>query len=291
MQIENSKLKIACNPDLGGKITSFFCKEKNFELAAQPGNRPEPQPPAKGEFAPYAFGMDDAFPNIDAEQIDWKGKNYAYPDHGEIWSAEFEATGQTRDSVSLCWKSPALGYRYEKKLHLNDNALHIHYHIVNEGDDELPCFFTWHGLMRYEENMEVILPDGVICCRNVLSGSVLGEAGKIYPLENDVYDFKKVPKAESRSMVKFYAEGELTDGCCGVHYPSQNVTCLMEYDIKALPYFGFWVTAGGFQGDYNCALEPSNGFYDSISVARENGKLPVLAVGESMEFEIRIMLE
>lgn len=290
MQIENNILKIVCNPNFGGRITSFFCKEKNFELAAQPDKNLELESPLRGDFAPYAFGMDDAFPNIDAEQINWKGKNYAYPDHGEIWSAEFEVTDQTRNSVSLCWKSPELGYQYEKKMYLNANALNIHYLIVNVGDRELPCFWTWHGLMRYEENMEVILPKGVTHWRNVLSGSVLGEAGKIYPLENDVYDFERVPEAASRSMIKFYAEGEMVDGRCGVRYPSQNVVCTIEYDVKVLPYFGFWVTAGGFQGDYNCALEPSNGFYDRISLARNNGKLPVLAVGENMEFEIRIVL-
>lgn len=290
MLIENNKLKIEYYPEFGGKLTSFFYKEKNFELAAQAENKPKPSPPGKGSFASYAFGMDDAFPNIDAEHICWNGRDYAYPDHGEVWSAEFETIGQAGNSVSLCWKSPERGYQYDKKLCLKENALYIRYRITNEGAWELPCFWTWHGLMRYEEDMEVILPKGITHCRNVLSESVLGEAGTIYPLKNDVYDFTKVPNAASRSMIKFYAEGEVPYGRCGVYYPSQNVTCIMEYDAKALPYFGFWVTAGGFQGDYNCALEPSNGFYDSISMARENRKLPLLAVGERMEFEIKIAL-
>lgn len=291
MQIENDKLKIEYHPAFGGKITSFFHKEKGFELAAQTDKDLKLLPPVEGGFAPYAFGMDEAFPNIDEEQIYWKERDYTYPDHGEIWRAEFEVTDQTKDSVSLCWKSPVLGYCYEKKLCLKENALHINYHIVNEGTGELPCFWTWHGLMRYEEDMEIILPKGITHCRNVLSGSVLGDAGRIYPLENDVYDFTKVPSADSRSMVKFYIEDAVKCGQCGLYYPSQGVTCRMEYDTAILPYFGFWITAGGFQGDYNCALEPSNGFYDSISIARENGKLPILVVGESMDFEIKIILE
>lgn len=291
MLIENDRLKIECNPELGGKITSFFHKEKCFELAAQAGKPPEKLPPIGEAFAPYAFGMDDAFPNIDAEQVRWKEWNYTYPDHGEIWCAAFEVIAQAKDSLSLHWKSPKLGYCYEKRLCLKENALHIRYHIINEGPGELPCFWTWHGLMRYEEDMEVILPQGITHCRNVLSGDILGESGRIYPLENKVYDFSKVPNARSGSMVKFYAEEVVKYGRCGLHYPSQSVTCIMEYDAKILPYFGFWVTAGGFQGDYNCALEPSSGFYDSISTARKNGKLPVLAVGESMEFEIKITVE
>ena len=63
---------------------------------------------------------------------------------------------------------------------------------------------------------------------------------------------------------------------------------MLEYDAEKLPYLGVWITAGGFQGDYNCALEPTNGFYDSISKAAGNGKLPVLGAGESMEFDLHI---
>lgn len=290
MVIENNVLRIEIQPKLGGKITSFYHKEKYFEISAQTNKTIEELPDVSGGFGPYAFGMDDAFPNIDAEQIDWKGKILAYPDHGAVWSAAFEVTEQSQEHISMRWQSPDMGYCYEKTLRLEDQTLTIFYHITNESDSELPCFWTWHGLMRYEPDMEVILPDGTTHCRNVLSGPELGDAGIVYPI-NGHYDFTRVPKAESRTMSKFYVEHPLKEGRCGLHYPSWNVTCTMEYDVQILPYLGFWITAGGFQGDYNCALEPTNGFYDSISTARKNGKLPVLAPGESLKFNIEITLE
>ena len=79
--------------------------KKGFELAAQSDKKIEQLPPPEEGFGSYAFGMDDAFPNIYAEQIYWKGKTYAYPDHGEIWSAKFDVTEQAEKSVSLRWKS------------------------------------------------------------------------------------------------------------------------------------------------------------------------------------------
>lgn len=287
MILENDLLRIVVQPRLGGKITSFYHKEKTFELAAQPSVPMAVLPAPNGNFAPYAFGMDDAFPNIDAGILEWKGRLISYPDHGEIWMAEFETAEQGPDFISLLWRSP-MGYRYEKTLTLIGNALHIHYHITNEGMEELPCFWTWHGLMRYERDMELILPPGTTHCRNVLTGPVLGEAGRIYPVEKGSYDFTKVPGS---GMSKFYGEHPVQEGRCGLHYPSRNVTCMMEYNAEVLPYFGFWVTAGGFQGDYNCALEPTNGFFDSIACALENGKLPVLLSGETMTFTIKILLE
>ena len=289
MVIENNVLRIEIQPNLGGKITSFYHKEKRFELSAQSNKKTEELPGVCAGFGPYAFGMDDAFPNIDAEIIDWKGNSISYPDHGEIWAAEFRVMAQSSDCAVLVWESP-MGYHYTKTLQLAQNTLRIHYEIKNNSNKELPCFWTWHGLMRYEEDMKVILPKGTTHCRNVLTGPELGDAGTVYPIDGS-YDFTRVPKAESRTMSKFYVEHPVKEGRCGLHYPSWKVTCTMEYDAEKLPYLGFWITAGGFQGDYNCALEPTNGFYDSVSTARKNGKLPILGAGESMCFELAITLE
>lgn len=290
MILENDVLKVELHPNLGGKITSFYHKGKRFELAAQAAEKIENLPDARCGFGPYAFGMDDAFPNIDAEQIVWRGRNLVFPDHGEIWSAAFAVTDHSNESVSMYWDSPGMGYHYEKTLFLADNTLNIRYHIKNESDTELPCFWTWHGLMRYEENVKLILPEGTTHYRNVLTGPELGEAGTVYPADGE-YDFTKVPKAESNTMSKFYAEHPVKAGKCGLYYPAQNVLCIMEYDESILPFWGFWITAGGFQGDCNCAMEPTNGFYDSISRAHQNGRLPVLMAGGSMDFGIKITLE
>lgn len=291
MLFENDQLRIDFYPELGGKITSFYHKEKNFELAAQSTRPLKVLPPTSEGFAPYAFGMDDAFPNIDAEQIDWGGRTLTYPDHGEIWMADFSVVNQSENSVSLSWKSPNLHYRYEKTLQLIKNMLHIRYRITNEGNDKLPCFWTWHGLMRYEEDIEVILPKGTTHCRNVLDSPILGEPGAVYSVKNGSYDFTKIPGAQSKTMSKFYAEHPVKEGRCGLRYPSQNVTCMIEYDPEKLPYWGFWITAGGFQNDYNCALEPTNGFYDSISIAWKYRKLPILLVGSQMIFDVKISLD
>ena len=289
MILENDALKIEFEPHLGGKIVSFLHKRKDFQLAAQGKiHLREPSTPEES-FAPYAFGMDDAFPNIDRERIDWSGRKLEYPDHGEIWSARFEARDEP-GGVSLEWVSGRFGYRYQKGLHLDGNTLQIRYHITNESKTDIPCFWTWHGLVRYEEDMLVLWPSGTRSFLNVQTTDILGHAGAQYDIENNIYDFARVPKAKPESTAKYYVDHPVHEGRCGLYYPSKDVTFTMEYDRKVLPYLGFWVTAGGFQGDYNCALEPSNGFYDSISTARKNGKLPRLSSGEHMAFELKLAL-
>lgn len=290
MKIENTRLKIEFNPELGGKIISFYDKEREFEFAAQKGIISKKSPPAD-VFSAYAFGMDDAFPNIDQEFVEWEGRNIFYPNHGEIWEAEFQVESRSAGSVSLCWESGSLGYQYNKRMSVIDNSLCIQYCIKNPTGNNLPCIWTWHGLMKYEEDMEIVFPAETLYFRNVLDGSVLGHEGEIYPLKNSVYDFIKVPKADSKSMVKFYAEGQVKEGRCGFYYPSGDVACILEYDKEILPYLGVWITAGGLQGDYNCALEPTNGFYDSISKAYRHNALPILKAGEELNIALKITSE
>jgi hypothetical protein len=66
---------------------------------------------------------------------------------------------------------------------------------------------------------------------------------------------------------------------------------LFTYDANKLPYLGFWRTLGGFRGDCNCALEPSNGFYDSIAKAQKNKACPILESGKAFSFQLHMQLK
>ena len=287
--LENDRLKIELLPEMGGKILSFFSKEGNFELAAQPARR-HPEGAAARKFSDWAFGMDDTFPSIDAETVEWKGRRLEYPDHGEIWKNGFALTDQTDQSASLFWKSESFGYSYQKESLLKEEHLTIRYRIVNESENELPCLWTWHGLLRYEQDVEFSLPEEIERFRNVLSDGPLGEAGILYPRKNPVYDFERMPKTNGPCMVKYYGEEPVREGICEAFYPAQGMLLRLSYDAGVLPYLGVWITAGGFQGDYNWAIEPTSGFYDSVSTAEKNKKLKVLGPGEVMEFELTLSL-
>ena len=138
--------------------------------------------------------------------------------------------------------------------------------------------------------MEILLPDGIEHSQNALGGCFLGEEGTVYSVQNDIYDFRKMPDPDICDMVKYYGLEVPMTGHCGVHYPSKNVVHLLDYDAEKLPFFGVWITAGGLQGDFNCALEPTNGYYDSIERAWKNQKLPVLKSGEELEFTLELTL-
>lgn len=56
---------------------------------------------------------------------------------------------------------------YEKIIYLQGERVCLKYDIHNRNDCPLPCIWTFHGLMRYEENMELLYGTDVQRFRNV----------------------------------------------------------------------------------------------------------------------------
>lgn len=295
-RLENKTLCAVFLPRQGGKVASLRLRHSNFELLFQ-NPKPAFGTPCTGsafhEFE--ACGMDDAFPCIGAGPVTVGGQTVAYPDHGEIWSAAFEAT-PLADGLRLTYHSPLLGYLYEKTFSLKGETLHCAYRIENRSANPFLYLWALHCLVRYEPDMRLVFPTGTRAVENVTASARLGAPGTLYPFpsaalpDGSVYDFASVPPAQPHTMEKYYVHGRVTEGRCGYRYPSQGVAADILYDKAALPYLGFWVTAGAFRGDYNCALEPATGYYDSIATARKNDACSVLEPGAAVSFELAIRL-
>lgn len=268
--LENDILRIVLLPSFGGKIISFYHKKKDFELAAQKDFETKDIAGVnKPRFGDYAYGMDDAFPNIDSEELVWNGKKLVYLDHGEIWDSKFDVVAYEPENsiitIRLDAGNSSLGYQYvyQKTIILVGDTLRTDYHIVNTGEETFPCLWTFHGLVRYEEDMEIMHPnaeDGIITT------------------------------FEGKDMVKYYIDGTVKEGYSGIFYPSQNITYSLKYDKNKLPYFGVWITRGGLEGSFNCALEPSSGFYDSVSKAMKNNAVNILKPKEKLCLDLEIRL-
>lgn len=150
IQLENEWIRVVILPELGGKIASVFYKKRQFEFAAQYQGEAYRLPEPDGDFCAYdASGLDDVFPNIVKAEVPCRGnKNVLYPDHGEIWGSRFS------------------------------------YEIRNEGAEPFPCLWAFHGLARYERDMELLYPKSVHSFENVLRSPELGEVGRHYPSDS-----------------------------------------------------------------------------------------------------------
>lgn len=295
--LESDTVRLIVLPELGGKLASFYMTATGFETLFQAPDGIYRLPMPGDDFSRFdASGFDDAFPNIDAEEIRLGYKTISYPDHGEIWSMRMKCVPDLGETLRLEGRSGLLPFRYEKKVELSANTVRLEYCIENNGEEAFPCLWTMHCLLNCTPDMEIRFPSDVSEVLNVQPSAYLGKAGSLhqYPvttaIDGSVYRLDRVLPRASGNTEKYYARGKVEEGSCGVRYPTEGVRLDIRYDAELLPYLGFWVTEGGFRGDYNCALEPSNGYYDSISIAKKNHALPVLVPGDAMRFWIELTL-
>lgn len=289
--LSSARASAAILPARGGKVASFFDKEKQFEFLFQNPRSVYSDAKTGDDFALFeACGLDDAFPSINSGIVEINGSPVAYPDHGEIWSAPFRFSIDG-DIARLWYRSPLLGYSYQKSCQLFDKTLSCTWKIVNEGCQSFPYLWALHGLAVYRPDMQIVFPPGVEKVINVLQSSRLGapESEYLFPLDTPLsspYDFTSVPSPDSMTMEKYFVKGRVSEGIAGYRYPRESVAVMLQYDSRILPYLGFWITAGGFRGDCNCALEPMTGFYDDIRIASKNGAINYLEPGEALNFSI-----
>ncbi|MBU3092153.1 DUF5107 domain-containing protein [Clostridium sp. CF011] len=295
--LENKILKIVALPSIGGKIASIYNKEKDFELLFQNKNNEYIHPKLGDDFDGFdASGFDDAFPTIDISEVSYCGEKIIYPDHGEIWSSSLDYKISDND-VELFVQSSILPYYYKKTISLSNEKLNIVYHIENTGSESFPCIWAMHCLVNCEENMELNFPKATTEVLNVQDSINLGKKNTLhqYPITKDTssqdYYLNKVCKKSCNNTEKYYVNGEVTEGKCSIYYPIHSIRYCVNFDKDKMPYLGFWVTEGGFRGDYNCAFEPTNGFYDGIEIAKNSEKLFYLSPDKPLDFTISLSLK
>ncbi len=295
--IENENLKVIVLPEIGGKIASIFNKPKEFELLFQCKGDTYDKAAIYDDFGQYdASGFDDAFPSIDEGMVQVGQSLVRYPNHGEIWTMKFSCHIAGEELV-LHGTSAILSYSYSKILSLQEDKLLIQYNITNHGHEDIPCLWAMHCLIRCEEDMQLIFPEGTNEIRNVFKSKYLGDIDEIhsypsfYQKDGNEFRLDRIYPGNAGKCEKYYVDGKVREGVCGAYYPGKDITYKVYFDRDKLPYLGFWLTEGGFRGDYNCAMEPANGFYDSIATAQRNSAVYSLKAGTALTFDLKIELK
>ncbi len=291
MILENENIRIECLKYHGGKISSFYDKNKQIEFLFQNPKKIYKNAKIGDDFSLFeSCGFDDTFPCIDASQVSLNNSIIKYPDHGEIWSANFIANEED-NKINLIYQSKILPYRFEKNISLIENGLIIKYKIANNGNYEFPAFYTFHCLIASKKGINLITDKNLNKAKIVFSSNRFKKDEIVnYPIVNNI-DLSIPELLNKNNCEKFYFTDKCTKGIIGYDYRNDNTKLLISYDEKKLPYLGFWNTQGGFRGDYNFALEMSNGYYDSIDIAQKNNACPTLKPNEVFEFDIEFKIE
>ncbi|MCX7950790.1 MAG: hypothetical protein N2594_02430 [Clostridiales bacterium] len=295
LKVENEYISLILLPKLGAKIASIVYKPQNFEVLAQPTLNKYTLAEYGDSFEKYdTSGIDEMYPTIDECIYPYEGYNAKMPDHGELWSIPWEIEVK-EDEIIAKVKGVNFNYEFTRTLKLEENKIKLGYRVKNTGSYPLYGLWAFHGLVACDEESRIILHyDSII---NVHKSSIYGEVGNIhsFPETCDVNgESIRVDRIGPKTLEKtekFYVNGEVKKGEAALTLNKNNLLYKLVFPKDKIPYLGVWINEGGFKNEYNCALEPSNAFYDSVEIAKKYGKIKPLDVNEEQNWFLDIVLQ
>ena len=280
--LESEKIKLSILEDIGFKMASIIYKPKRKELLFQPTLGKYKIPSYGDDFEKYdTSGMDEMLPTIDRCTYPiGKFKGDELPDHGDLWSVPWDVNiidNKVIGSVNL----RSLPLQFGKTISFeNPNTIRMDYKVKNLSSENIYYLWALHGLNVFNDHTQFIFSDEMKDVLNVANQDDLS-----------LMDLKYLKNYGDKSFHKYYFTNEIKNGVVGLDYTDEKIKYIISYDPIINPYLGVWITKGGFKEEYNCALEPSNGFYDNLNNAYYKDKLPQLAAFEEREWTIFIEIQ
>lgn len=279
IDIQTKALRVKVIPELGFKITSIVYKPLEKEFLFQPSNGKYSIPDFGDDFSKYdTSGFDEMLPTVDAcTYPEGEFRGTSLPDHGDLWSLPFDVRIEDEKLVGRV-DLKSLPLSFEKKISIEgETIIKMEYKVKNLSDKKLYYLWTLHGLNNFDDDTEFIFSEDMKKVINVQGDEDLNKL-----------DLKSLKSYEDKKSYKYYFWGEIKRGRVGIRYKKERLEYIINYDPKVNPYLGIWITKGGFKGEYNCAIEPSNGFYDSLERAYNNKMIESLKASEEKTWSIEI---
>lgn len=274
--LENNILKISILKNLGSKIASIYNKEKNLELLFQPSLNKYDKPKLSEPFANYdTSGIDEILPTIDP--CYYPNSYRKLNDHGDIWAQKWETRIEDNSLISKV-RCDSLKLDLIRKVTLKDREIKFDYQLINPTEQELYYLWAFHGLFNYEENIFLDFPfkEEIV---NVINNK-----------EYD-FDYKELSQYPDGKSYKFYFRDEIPEGRLDVIFRNSNLVVEYEFDTEINKYLGVWITKGGFKGEYNFAIEPTSGYYDSLERAYKNNKASKIGSKDIVNWSLKLRIK
>lgn len=273
--LENERLQVKVLKDFGAKLVSIYKKDLDFELLFQPTDKAYKEPNLGDDFEAYdRSGIDEMLPTIDP--CYYPNSYKKLNDHGDLWAQKWDFEIRENSLISKV-RCDSIKLDLERELTLDGDQVKFSYKLKNPTVQDHPYLWAFHGLMAYSDQVEIDFgQDGDIL--NVIDG-------KAYD-----FDYRNLSEYPDKNVYKFYFVDEITDGNINIHYKREKLKVQMNFTTDINKYLGFWMTKGGLKGEYNFALEPTSGYYDSLERAFKNNKFSKIASKEEKTWELTLTL-
>jgi hypothetical protein len=283
-------------PEIGGKMISLVREESGHEFLLQP------QEPAHGyrrsqwgaDFeSSDTSGFDECVPTVSACRYpDGRFAGQPLPDHGELWSSSWDHAWDS-ESLVLTARGTRLPYEMTKRVTLNGSKVVLQYRIINVSEMPLKYLWSSHPLLSVEPGACIMLPSEIQeVFVNWSRHHRLGKFGErvAWPGSQRLNVIQDMSRG---SADKVFATG-VHAGWCSLYKPHADESITFHFDPARVPHIGIWICQGGWpergKGHFTVALEPCNGYPDSLEEACQRGDCPELAARGVHEWELRLEL-
>lgn len=269
-------------PACGGKITSLLDRRTGREWLAQPTSPLS----AAGYGATFTdadmSGWDEMLPTIVG------GPNPAgpgtLPDHGEVWSIPWEVLDASDDRIVAAVSGRRLPYRLRRAAQfMGEDGLRLSYELHVEGPEPMPLLWAAHPQLTWRKRTRVELPADVSHVLDVTTGPEPHEVSwdGLLPRYLD-----HARAGEGRKV--WLRAHQRPSGC--ILRDVDGGTFQLSWDPDVVPYLGVWYDARAYSREPVVALEPSTGFYDDLSFAVANGRVPMVTADRPLRWTLDVRL-
>lgn len=296
--IENERLKLRVIPDVGAKVLSLRFKPTEREWLHQVRIDRIKRPTYGDSFVDRELGgFDDMCPTIDSCHYPSSSPalRVKLPDHGELWSVPWEVFIHD-DDVIFGVRGRALPYEFQRTVRfISEDIVEFAYSIRNHGRETIHFLWAAHPLFAVDESTEIILPDNMRIVRCVYGDHRLSaDTTYSWPtaqLESgQFYGLSRIGPPSNRNARKFYYPGRVPKGWSALYSERTGDFLICHVSPAEVPYLGVWIDEGLYASAANCALEPTNAYYDSLERAVAAGTAPSLTPGEAVSWRLRYVL-
>jgi hypothetical protein len=262
--IENDFLKLEVWPKLGGKVSSIIDKADGYELLFNyPAELPGECMYGKPYDQTWYAGWDECFPAVGSGA--YVGHPYDHiniPDHGEVYSLPCTAV-PTKNGITTVSHGLRFGYRFARKIELLQNKLVASYTAVNLSPFEFRFVWAQHALCNMDGGVEIDLADGAAWRHSHGVGGAEHQKPFTWPMVEGRYNISR-PQTLPADGWKVFSVDAISSPA-RIRYPKRGRKLEIVYTSESVKaYWGLWLSAGGWSGQYHYAMEPTTGRFDQL---------------------------
>lgn len=268
-------------PERGAKITRLRDSAAGREWLEQPRASLEGPVDTSVDFDDGDLcGWDEMMPTIDP--CAYPGTTNALSDHGDLWRTPWKVDDVTTASVTTSVYGTSLPFALTRTIQVSASRVDLHYTLRASGSEALFLLYAAHPLFRYMPGTRIMLDEQP---HRLVTLNDDDPTPVFWPVDGlDVVD--AVASGDAR---KYFLDPSSRIATVGLRDPG-GASLQMSWNLAELPYLGVWLDHGLLAPHPVFAIEPTNGFGDSLQRCVDRSSIPALAPGSSRSWSIAITL-